>query len=540
MKKYKLALLCMISGILMALPWFEYFSGIILFVALIPLLFVEDYISKNLEKFKRRALLRYSSITFIIWISFSGWWVKNASFVGMLFIVITTFILMLITFGLFHFTKRNLGPKPGYFALIIYWITFEYFYLNAEISFPWLTLGNGFAKDIKFIQWYEYTGTLGGTFWILFVNILIYNIISGYLLTRSIKTKIYELVILLLTIGLPIMLSVVRYNTYKVDGSPVTIISVQPNVDPYEKFVEYTTEMQTDLIIKNAQPLLDKNVDYIIAPETAITNYANIDNMEADKSIQTLRNFIKPYPDLKIITGVFLRKYYENIEDATETASEMGRSGLYYDTFNSAIQLDSSDNIQYYHKSLLFVGVEKMPYPEKLQLLKKLTLKLGGTFRSLATQKERTTLDSQDSSIRIGAVICWENVFGEFVTGYIKSGANLLIVITNEGWWGDTPGYKVLNHYSQLRAIETRRSIARSANTGISSFINQRGEVLDMIGWWKEGAIKTTLHTNDNITFYTQHGDFMGRISRLFSLLIFLMAILAAIMRKGKRRTSPK
>ena len=540
MKRFKLVLLCMLSGVLLALPWYEHFSGIILFIAFTPLLFVEDYITNNIQNFKRRAVLRYSSITFIIWISMSGWWVKNASFVGMLFIVITTFVLSTITFGLFHFTKKNLGPKIGYFALIIFWITFEYLYINAEITFPWLVLGNGFAKDIKLIQWYEYTGTLGGTFWVLFVNVLVYTIISAYIKHRSIKAQTYEIVILCLIIGLPMLISIIRYNTYKETEKPVTIISVQPNVDPYEKFVNYSPEIQTNLLIKNSKPLLDSAVDYIISPETAITNYADIDKMEDDESIQQIRSFIKPYPNLKFITGVFLRKYYQTLEESTATASEFGRSGIYYDTYNSAIQIDSSSNIQKYHKSKLFVGVEKMPYPDKLQFLKKLTVKLGGTFRSLATQDERATLVSPDSTIKIGPVICWENVFGEFVNGYVKNGANLLIVITNEGWWGNTPGYKVLNHYSQIRAIETRRSIARSANTGISSFINQRGDILDMLGWWKEGAIKATLNCNDNITFYVLYGDYLGRISKIFSILVLLMAVVGAIINRGKKQSVKK
>jgi apolipoprotein N-acyltransferase len=108
-----------------------------------------------------------------------------------------------------------------------------------------------------------------------------------------------------------------------------------------------------------------------------------------------------------------------------------------------------------------------------------------------------------------------------------------LFVITNDGWWGDTPGYHQHNAFSCVRAIETRRSIARSANTGISCFINQRGEILQKLGWWKRDAIKGTINANDKITFYVKHGDYIARIARFFALIVILSAIVKIVI-KGK------
>lgn len=529
----RLLLLCFISGILPALPWYEMFSGIILFVAFVPLLFVEEIVSK--ERQNTGYIIRYALFTFSIWCALTGWWVKNASFVGMLFIIITHIFLLTLTFWLFHITKRKLGNRLGYFSLIVYWITFEHFFLNAEISFPWIILGNGFNKDIKLIQWYEHTGVLGGSLWILIVNIILFSIISYYIKHRTLKPKIPAIAALIIIITLPIIISLNRYSHYREEENPVTIICVQPNIDPYEKFITVTTELQTQILIEQTEKLIDQDVDYVVAPETAITNYAELGHLNSDPSIRKIKKFIEPYPNLKFIVGIFCRKYYFSEEKATKTASQYGNSNIFYDTFNTAIQIDSTDSIQYYHKSQLFVGVEKMPYPKTLKFLKKLTVKLGGTFRSLATQEERSNLISPEGNYRVAPVICWENVFGEYVTGYIKKGANLIFIMTNEGWWGDTPGYKLLNHYSQLRAIETRRSIARSANTGITSFINQKGEVLDSIGWWKKDAIKGILHANNTLTFYVIHGDYIARIARVFALLTGLMVLINHIIYKKKK-----
>ena len=119
-------------------------------------------------------------------------------------------------------------------------------------------------------------------------------------------------------------------------------------------------------------------------------------------------------------------------------------------------------------------------------------------------------------------VICYESIFGEYVTGYVQKGAELIFIITNDGWWKNTPGYKQHMSFARLRAIETRRSIARSANTGISCFINQRGDVSQPTGWWVDAAIKGTINANDEITFYVKYGDYIARISLFVSALLLL------------------
>jgi apolipoprotein N-acyltransferase len=202
-----------------------------------------------------------------------------------------------------------------------------------------------------------------------------------------------------------------------------------------------------------------------------------------------------------------------------------------FEAFNAAIQLDSTDRVPVYFKSQLVVGVEKMPYPQYMKFLEKFTVRLGGTFRGWGTQDFRGVFFSAKDSTGIGPIICYESVFGEFVAGYVRNGADLLFVITNDGWWGDTPGYHQHNAFSSLRAIETRRSIARSANTGISSLINQRGEVLDSLGWWKRGAVKGTLNVNHALTFYVRNGDYIGRVASYFALLVVLLYIVRWLTR---------
>ena len=183
----------------------------------------------------------------------------------------------------------------------------------------------------------------------------------------------------------------------------------------------------------------------------------------------------------------------------------------------------------------LVVGVEKMPYTEYLGFLRKLTIRLGGTFRSHGEQEFRENLYTRSDSTGISPVICYESIFGEYVTDYIREGSQFIFVITNDGWWGDTPGYRQHHSYSRLRAIETRRSVARSANTGISSFINQRGEILQRTRYWEQAALRGTINANDGLSFYTRHGDYIARIAYFFALLVFLYTITRIIILHKKK-----
>jgi apolipoprotein N-acyltransferase len=157
-------------------------------------------------------------------------------------------------------------------------------------------------------------------------------------------------------------------------------------------------------------------------------------------------------------------------------------------------------------------------------------------MRGWGTQKDRGVFFSAVDSTGIGPIICYESVYGEFVTGYVKNGANLLFVITNDGWWGDTPGYHQHAAFSSLRAIETRRSLARSANTGISCLINQRGDIFQKLGWWKRGAIKGTLNANRKLTYYVKNGDYIGRTACIFSILIVALYIVRIVLNPNKKQ----
>ncbi len=333
---------------------------------------------------------------------------------------------------------------------------------------------------------------------------------------------------------LPIVISINIFNHYHEEGNKINVVSIQPNVDPHEKFVSFTPEQQVDTILKLAYPFIHDSIDYIIVPETVVTGYTDIDNLEGDYNVKRIKKLATDHPAVNYILGMMLVKTYFNNNNIPNIA-QLNKSGNSYDTYNSAVQINSC-SIQYYHKSKLFPGVESIPYSEYLGFLNGLIIQLGGTYRNHSISEERVNLVSCNDSVSVATKICWENIYGEFITGFIRNGANVIFNITNEGWWGNTPGHKMFKKYAQLRAIETRKSVVRSANTGISAIIDQKGEIIKELIWGKKGVVAGSVCLNDKISFYTLHGDYIGRFFKILSGFFLLALILYTIIAKLKRK----
>lgn len=521
------SVLAVLTGLMLIPGWYEWGTGLTLLFAFVPLLIVIERLVN--EPRSGRKVFNFSALAFLVWNLGATWWIYNASFVGVFLAVVVSTLFMSTAVWLSFKTWQAWGRKLGLTALVVFWIAYEFCYTHGEVSWPWLTLGNGFAYENKLIQWYEYTGTFGGSLWVLLVNILIYLSFFPKVNQKGINNKFA--ISAALVILLPLTFSIIRYFTYTETINPRKIVVVQPNIDPYLKFNDIDPIEQTQIQIDAAKTLSDSTVDYVVAPETSIMNNIWLHELDKVPDLKMVREFQNEFPKLKYVTGIMCYQLYSPGEKLTATANDYG-NGYYYDSYNSAIQIDSTDSIQIYHKSMLVIGVEKMPYPALLKILRPLTLRLGGTFRSHNIQKERSVFNSPNDSFKIGTVICYESVYGEFVTEYVQKGAGYIFVITNDGWWANTPGHRQHNSLSSIRAIETRRSIARSANTGISSFINQRGDVLQKITWWKRGAIVEELNYNSKLTFYVKHGDYIGRSAFYLAWFLLVSIILKTVFRK--------
>jgi apolipoprotein N-acyltransferase len=533
MKKFYLILLSILTGVLLWLAWPARGFPALLFVAFVPLLFVEDYIGQNKHNFIKASLFLHAYIAFLVWNILTTWWIYYSTFFGAVMAIVLNALFMAIVFHLYHMVRRNLYKgRRGYYVLIFFWITFEYLHLDWDLTWSWLNLGNGFANYPQWVQWYEYTGTFGGTLWVLGVNILIYIALKfAFGLIRMKQRVVIFSISAALLIIVPLSVSYIMYFTYNEKEAPINVVVVQPNIDPYnEKFGSMTSQQQLDRIIELARKKINNKTDFLVCPETAIPEGIVEDELNESEGVDSLKALIRDFPQLKIVIGISSYVIYKPGQKLTETARISHDSSYYYDVCNTAMYLDSTYKVQLYHKSKLVPGVEKMPFPKLLKPIEKFAIDLGGMTGSHLTQKERTPLGPVNGNIKIAPVICYESIYGDFMTGYMRNGANLIFIITNDGWWDDTPGHRQHFQYARLRAIESRRSIARSGNTGISAFINQRGDVFQQTKYWEKNVISQSINANDGKTFYVRFGDYIGNIFQYFTLVFLIVHCVMLIL----------
>lgn len=531
-KKLKL-ILFILFAILISVPFLVPHTAPLALIAFIPLLLAESF-------FKGKMAWLNFYLPFLIWNLATTYWIYNATVAGAAAAVIANALQMSLIFMLFRWFKKRTNEKLGYMFLIIAWLAWEHFYFEAEISWPWLTLGNTLATSHYLAQWYEYTGTLGGSLWILLVNVVLFRIMrdrnmfarfgvmpqSLTLTGKSIKIRTAFAVLLIVV---PITISLSKYYTYKEVGERKQVVVLQPNIDPYnDKFAGMSQTQQDEILLTLAKNSSELSTDLIVAPETFTSGVSENAPMSHETSVK-LVDFLKSRPNTDLIFGATTYLVYGLKDKPTYTARQSDYG--WYDVFNTAIYTDSSANFKFYHKSKLVVLVEYLPYPQFLDFINSFAIDLGGATGSYGTQKERDVFKSSNSNIVVGAAICYESIYGDYYREYVQKGANLMTIITNDGWWGNTPGYNQHLRYASLRAIETRRDIARSANTGISAFINQKGDIVSQTKWWQPAYLKGEVTLNEKITVFVKYGDYIGRIAT-FALILFVGLILLVIIRK--------
>jgi apolipoprotein N-acyltransferase len=534
--KKQLYLFSILSAILLWLGWPAHGFSFFLLIAFVPLLIIEEQLRQEGKKYRAIGYFKYAYTAMLLWNVFTTWWIWNATAFGASAAMVCNALFMALVLVLFHYVRMKTSARTGYASLVFLWITFEYIHLNWELSWPWLTLGNGFANFGGCVQWYEYTGVLGGTLWILICNILIFHILKYLWLSPwkgdkgLIKRTIIGAVAL---VFVPILLSVFMPFS-NAEGKKVNVVLVQPNIDPYGEKFAGDFQAQLKKMLELADKEVDSATDYLVFPETALTENIDENRWNESQSMGILKDYLASHPRLSIVTGAESYKVYAPGEKVPESAHRIEKSEEFYDDYNTGIELNNSSPIQVYHKCKLVPGVEIMPFQTLLAPLAKLAFDLGGTSGTLGTQKEPSVFYSPASKTTTCAAICYESIYGEWIGKFVQKGAQLIFIITNDGWWKDTPGYKQHLSYARLRAIETRRCIARSANTGISCFIDENGNVSQQTSWWQPAVIKATLAINDKLTFYARYGDYIGWMASACAVLVLVFLFVTLFAKKNK------
>lgn len=548
-----------ISGVLIGLSFPPNPIGS-LFIGLgfIPILFVIRQIQTYNE------VLRKSYLSMFFYMLLSSWWMGSwqANSDKFLILTCTAFIFLHPLFYLpaFIFYKFLLNKKNETVALLgfaLFWCFGEYTHSLSEASYPWLTIGNAHTYNIPFIQFIEYTGVWGLSFITLLQNILIvkmlftkfkmndnyaenekFEVEENYKGTDIVeyknlkRTTLKAAIMLACTVLLPYVFGYYCLTKDKKNNQKLSVGIVQPNINPWEKWgeasenqIEINSE-QTRRVAREYLKQKKKNLDMVLWVETAIPY--PLRHPSSSGKLLEMNSFVDSL-QIPILSGFADYEVYKNREAKPSSRyeiieTEKGKDTMKYDYFNSVGMFKPTYGIyDIYHKSQLVPFGERIPFIDEFPSLA--SMLTWGVGISAWGKGDSTKPLKLNDTTKIGAVICIESIYPRLVSEFVKKGAKLLTIVTNDGWYLGTPGPIQHNQFAILRAVENRRAIARAANTGISSCINSDGVILSETQEGLKTELTGELELRDDITLYTKYGDWLPQICGVFSLLILIIGL---------------
>lgn len=487
------------------------------FIALLPFMLLD-------EIFRIKKLQFFAAVFtgFFAFHLMAAWWMYSSTIMGSLLAHLFNAAYMAIVLLLYqHFKSKTGNAFANLFVLPSLWLAFEYLHFHWELAWPWFTLGHLFAENPGWVQWYSLTGSLGGSLWVLMVNGLLATGLSHWLKKPSPKAFLWPAAGVVLVL-IPLLLS---YKTIQVPKShqKLEVLIVQPNIDPRtEKF----NGMLFDAQILRAQSLIGKGfhegVELVVLPETYFTNPLEVDSLAG----LLLRERLLDTNKTALISGIFT-KISHSIPTQDRNAVIHAHEGTYV-LYNSLLFADKN-GIQLYHKTKLVPLVEKQPFYQIMKPLRQYIERSGGFFGSYGTYNDQFIFKMDNYAI--SPLICFESAFGDYAAHSAARGTNLIVLVTNDGWWSSPGGYRQHLAYARLRAIETGRTVVRAANTGVSAIISPDGSIQQSLAYGTEGTLVGHAALHSHRTFYSRNGDFIG-ISALFAAVLLLLVSLYRFFRK--------
>jgi len=520
-------LLSLLSGILMVIAFPKTGSLFPLtFVSFVPLLLVEHYYC---DKRNAGSVFVHAYLAFFIYNLGTTWWIIYASIGGAVMAFFANSLLMAITFWIFHLVKRKFSAQWYFACLAAIWLTFEWFHFHWELSWPWLTFGNVFASVPVLVQWYSITGVFGGTLWILMVNYLIFKMITDGKLRETKSWSITGAILVL-----PIVVSLTQFYTKETTGTTYTVTVLQPNQDPYETKFSASNEDQLNQLFALADRTKTSKTQLLVAPETALypnpmaySDYLIVGELNQHDASRQIKKYQEKNHIPLLIGGSTMQFYRQEHSEASEYEESIGQ---YVESYNSSLLFNPDKQPEVVHKSHLVLGVEKIPFISSLPFLKRFAIDLGGSSGSLGIADQPSVMTT--GKLKLAPVVCYESVYGEFITKQTSQSAAFIAVITNDGWWRDTPGYKQHFLFSGLRAIENDRWVVRSANTGTSGIFDNRGIAVKKTNWWIETGFTEDIQLRNGTTFYMMFGDYIAKIAAFAATILILIATVKRFRQK--------
>lgn len=422
--------------------------------------------------------------------------------------------------------KKQIPSTSVWLLFPICWVAYEYLHSHWELAFTWLHLGFGLTPFPSLIQFYQTTGPLGGTLFILTINVFVFLGIIKWSDTKWRRR---------LTIGFSLILVAYLISNFGSNQSgpkeKVKVAVVQANIDPYVDLTDKSVEEQVQLIVDLTEPLNGKNLNLIVCSEGLLRGDSEhpiiLNTLDKNPSIDKLKELSQELdaPILIGVIGVLMSK-----NQGLKSPSSIDVSDdTFYDLYNGALLIAHNAPIQFQAKNKLVPFMERVPFLSHTGFFESLRLSIN-QMRSSYGRTDKANVFSHEN-LRIAPIICRDANFPDYVRKFIENGSNILAVIANDGWAGSTAGYQQNAAYSKAIAISMRRSIARSANTGESLFIDAEGNSYQNTNWGEQKVIVRELDVNQRLSFYAVYGDYLGVLSLAVLILTAFLVILKRVMK---------
>ena len=500
---------------------------------------------------KKKSLLeinRASYLTFFVFCLITLYWVGSWQKSTDPFLMISGVVLLffnpsilLIASTLYYFSRKIFPEKYSIYLFPFFWVTYEYLYMLTDASFPWLTLGNGLSHFISFIQIADIIGALGLTLVIVFINVLLYKAIMNFKSQKIFFKRIIHFSTAVLIFLLILIYGFVRLSSFDHPADKITIGLIQPNLDPWEKWGGFDTDKLITGYLNLSRKAAVQKAQLIIWPETALPFYLMSGNYQS--VVDSIYNFIEK-KNVYLMTGMpDLILHRQNIPEDSKY-SEAG--GFYYSTYNGILFFSPhSSYIGHYGKMKLVPFGERVPFVDEFPFLGKIikwSVGISGWNVGKDTAVFKMTFGKMPAgsadSVMLAGLVCYESIYPEFVASFVQKGAEVIAVVTNDSWYGNSSGPYQHKEMSVLRAVENRRSVVRAANGGISTIIDPTGITKAETKMFDRTFLAGDVEIQHEKTFYTQHPKIISLGSSLVSLWVFGIFLLKMIKHISKKNVS--
>jgi apolipoprotein N-acyltransferase len=511
--KWNLAFLAAISGALLALSFPKYGYGYLTWIALVPLFWA----IRETGLVRQGLILGFISgmfcyIGLIYWITFV---VVNYGYLPIYLGIILMFLLaayMSLYIGVFAAGIVFFRDKVAlYFIAPALWICLEYGKSHLFSGFPWENLGYSQYQNQYLIQFADIAGVFGLSFLIVLVNASLFELV-----TKRSKKEFISVAVVILIIACTIIYGVNRskqVNAAMENAPKIKVSLIQGNID---QSIKWNDDFQKETIIKYEQLSLQNALSergLIVWPETAVPfNYQDANNFQ--KQIMDIPRKMKSW-------FIFGSTSYKKSESNT-------------DYYNSAYLLSPEGEIVgKYDKVHLVPYGEYVPLRQIFPFIGKLTAGMGDF--SAGTGYKPLSMDNK----KIGILICYEGILPLAARTYKNNGAELLVNITNDAWFGATSA--PFQHFSMsiFRAVETRLYLVRAANTGISGIVNPQGKILAQTKIFEKDSLNGDVKFLNIQTIYAQYGDVLAIICFIL-VFFYLILVLNGRIKNARRKYSRK